>query len=75
MRLWLDDGECSWRDGARLVGEEHLATCLATQPECPNYAGASLVVAAFGQEALRGLLTRLGAKLFEHVPSAAWCAD
>ena len=47
----------------------------ATQPECPNYVGASLVVAAFGQEALGGLLTRLGAMLFEHVPSAAWCAD
>ena len=56
------------------VAEE--AVRVATQPECPkNYVRASLVVAAFGQEALRGLLIRLGAKLFEHVPSAAWCAD
>ena len=55
------------------VAEE--AVRVATQPECPNYAGASLVVAAFGQVALGCLLTRLGAMPFEHVPSAAWCAD
>jgi hypothetical protein len=50
---------------------------LGTQPTCPDYVGPSLVIAAgrcaFAEDALGGLLTRLGARPFEHHEPDATC--